>query len=1321
MTHETRDVMSPQSLYEREKQARLEAETLLEAKKRELSEMNNRLMAEAEAVRAALADTEAARLRESVVLKERSIMSEALKALTGKSGADEAMQSLLTVLKREIGGRDCFFVQAEGDHTVIAASADMAHVGHALPLPASMIDRPRRMARLTSLLAGYSWPGGTDVLASALIVPLEIGNEKAGAFVLACLRTACYSASDLRTLEQVARLASQALLALREARRNALLVALVEGKSLDTSEAVLDAPLEAVHRAFSRLTDMQGQVVGILDDLLGASLQDADAAIDTALARMGELTESDRVYVYRLRPSGDFIDNTHIWCAPDVAPALDIPKVYPASMFDNVRASFDAGTEVLISDVSAMPDDAPEKKLFVEHGVRSHLTVPMVENGELRALVSFDSIRNQRTYLPGEVHLIRSVAKVILSVLSRRDAEEKLVAANAEALSQQKRLKAVLSAMPDLIVEMDREGRLVSLHSANIIVPDAAFQAAFNRTPEERMPPEQAKALRDLMAELDAGAQVVSHTFEMSITAPTRQWWQMTASAIGDQGYVLALRDITEAREKSLEIERLSEIARRTTNLVVLTDAQRRIEWVNDAFVNTTGWALEDVKGKKPGEFLQSEGTDPATVMAIRDALDNEKPVQVEILNRSRTGREFWLSLDIQPLHDSKGELEGFLALEVDITDKRKQAETLRRAAAEAALARANLENAVEALRDGFVLYDADDCLVICNSRFREIYELSAPALVTGSSFESFVRYGLEAGQYLSAIGREEEFLAERLRQHAEPDREFEQKLRDGRWLRVFEKSIPDGGRVELRVDITELKLAERRALADKTAAMAASRDGIAITDDQGRFNYTNRAHLEMFGYTSEKELIGQRWSMLYGLGEAEWMEATVMPAVMRDGGWSGEIVGLGKNGEPVYQDVSLTLKDDGGLLCITRDISARHRERAERDRLLNELQLAQRREIIGQIAAGLAHDFNNLLAIISGGASLIVEEAEDRGAEAVGASRILAASDQAAGLVKRLLTLGARQSSRIDLDMRRPVQEAAELVRSSLRAPMRLALSLPDTPVDAQADPTDVLQLLLNLAINARDAMATQPGTISIRLETPDGPAPTEPIVVGRINPARRYARLTVEDNGPGMPPEVASKILTPYYSTKGEMGTGLGLAVVSSVIEGNGGAMSLTTEPGKGTRFDVYWPVGSVQQTAAAPVPNDELTGRLDGRMILVVDDQPEVLDVITAYLEAAGAEVAAATDPADVLDALRDDPGHWDLLVTDFDMPDMDGADLADAAKNIVPGLPIILVTALAREAGRTGPLFAAVLSKPIDRKSLVLQCEMSLLLSEGDRKE
>lgn len=1320
MTSDTHEPMISQSLYESEKRARLQAEAMLDAKNREIVEMNHRLVAEAEAVRTALSNTEAVRLREAVALKERSILTEALKALTGKSGADEAMQALLDVLKREIGGRDCFFIQRDGDHTVISVCADKKHQGHALPLPASMIGKSRRIAKMTNLVSGISWPGGADELLSTMIVPLEMPDEQTGAFLLGCDIAGRYSAGDLRTLEQVSRLAAQALQALREARRNTLLLGLIEGKPLERSEAVLDASFDAVHNAFSRLTEMQGQVVGILDALLAAPLDGIDTAIDAALDHMGRLTDTDRAYVFRLRPDGNFIDNTHEWCTSGIEPARDLLQELPVEMIDHWRANFETGAEVLIPDVAALPDTAPEKDLLLEQNIQSLLAVPMVENGVFNGFVGFDAVRELRNFLPGEVHLIRSVAKVIASVLARRDVEERLVSAHAETLAQRARLEGVLSAMPDLIVELDREGRYKSWHSGTFSIPDSVFNVFVNRLPEEVLPPDLAQILRAKLAELDAGAKVVSHTFEMSLMEPLVGCWQATASAIGDQGYVMALRDITEEKKKTAEIERLSEIARRTTNLVVVTDAKRRIEWVNEAFERTTGWTIDDVRGKNPGRVLQGPNTDPATVAKMRKALDRGEPVQVEVLNQSRYGREYWLSIDIQPLHDDAGGVQGFLAVEVDITEQREQAESLKKAAAEAALSRANLEKAVEALPDGFVLYDAEDRLVICNSRYRQIYELSAPAIVTGASFGSIIRYGLEVGQYPEAIGREEDWLAQQFAQHSEPDREFEQQLPDGSWLRVFEKAMPDGGRVELRVDITELKLAEQRAIADRAAAMEASLDGIAITDAEGRFVYTNRAHLEMFGYTDENELLGHTWSKLYAPDEVQWMETNAMPALMRDGGWSGEVVGLAKDGSPVDQDVSLTVNADGGLLCITRDISARRRERAERERLLNELQLAQRREMIGQMAAGLAHDFNNLLAIISGGATLIVEEAEPGGVMASGATRILSASDQAASLVKRLLTLGARQSSRVNLDLRRPVQEAADLVRSSLRAPARLSLTVPETPVETLADPTDVLQLLLNLAINARDALADSPGSISIRLSAPEYHVPTGAMPVGRLDPARRYACLTVEDTGPGMTPDVAAQILTPYFSTKGDLGTGLGLAVVSSVIEDNGGAMKLTTEPGKGTRFDVFWPVDAVDQPSAPAAPAFKGTGRLDGRMILVVDDQPEVLDVITAYLEAAGAEVAATTDPADVLDALRDDPGTWDLLVTDYDMPGMTGADLTEAAKAIVPNLPSILVTALAGEAGRSGSLFAAVLSKPIDRQSLVLQSE-SALKTVGDKQE
>ena len=224
-------------------------------------------------------------------------------------------------------------------------------------------------------------------------------------------------------------------------------------------------------------------------------------------------------------------------------------------------------------------------------------------------------------------------------------------------------------------------------------------------------------------------------------------------------------------------------------------------------------------------------------------------------------------------------------------------------------------------------------------------------------------------------------------------------------------------------------------------------------------------------------------------------------------------------------------------------------------------MQLAQRREIIGQMAAGLAHDFNNLLATISGSATLIAE-ATPRGTVAgQGAERIIAASDQAAGLVKRLMTLGARPSAKAPLDLRGPVAEAAELIRASIRAPLTLSVSLPETPVTALADATDILQVILNLAINARDAMAGSPGNITLLLTPASAADLAGPFAIGAIDPSRSHVCLTVADTGPGIAATVLAEVFRPYFTTKGDKGTGLGLAVVSSVVTANGGACLLYT----------------------------------------------------------------------------------------------------------------------------------------------------------------
>ncbi|MDO8882476.1 PAS domain S-box protein, partial [Pseudotabrizicola sp.] len=1288
MTEQADDKPVSRARYEREKAARAEAEALLERKSRELYEANQRLILETEAVRAALTETEAIRLREAAALRERFILSEVLAALSGKSSATEAMQTMLHVLRTEFAIFDACFVQAAGTEVRIIATTLPDHAGLLLPLQASVLERPRRLTGLSKLTHGKVLPGEFAKFASVILAPLQIPDESASALLLGCKQGGRFSSADLRVLERVATVAAQSLIALREARRNALLVSMIEGRQIDKiGPGVLDAPLEAVHRAFSRLTDMQGEVVSILDSLLGAPLATADAAIDTALVRMGTLTRTDRVYVFRLRAGGEFIDNTHEWCSSGIEPSQEMLQNIPAEMIDHWRKEFEDGREVLISDVQAMNDAAPEKAILLEQGIRSLLAVPMFQDGTFQGFVGYDAVHHPRKFLPGEVHLIRSVAKVIVSILGRRDAEAALVAAHAETAAQRAQLLSVLSAMPDLVVELDRSGRFIAWHSGAIIVPKVLSEAFSGRTLEEVLPHDLAVAGRKVLAEIDKGIRPGARSFPFTLPGESERWWQLSASAMGNRGYLFVLRDITVARAQTAEIERLSEIARRTTNLVIVTDASRRIEWVNDAFERTTGWTLDEVKGRNPASFLQCDQTDPETVLKLRAALDRGEGAQVEILNQDRRGQKYWLALDIQPLQDRSGHLRGFMAVQTDITERRMQSEALQRSASAAGHARATLEAAVSALQDGFVLYDADDRLVICNDRYREIYPRTAHAIVPGATYRDILQTGLIHGEYADAVGQEEAWLAQRMQLHRAPFSEFEQQMVDGSWLRVFEKATPDGGRVGLRVDITALKLAEQRALADRSAAMEASQDGIAITDAEGRYLYMNRAHLAMFGFSTEAEVIGKPWTIVYGPEEADWMLTNAMPRFLAEGHWAGEIAGRTRDGQRVDQDISLTLKDDGGILCIARDVSMRRHEAAERERLREELHLAQRREAVGQMAAGLAHDFNNLLATIGGSAALIERAAEPDGMIAAGAARIEAATNQAANLVKRLLTMGARPADRKTLDLRQPVRDAAELARASLKAAHRLTLTQPDSPIEVLVDATDILQVVLNLVINARDAMGDQPGEITVTVTEAAESDLMGPFAVGTLDPKQRHVCLSISDTGPGMDAQLAARVFQPYVSTKGNKGTGLGLAIVASVVTANGGAVRLDTVPKEGARFAVLWPV-RVETPKLVSAPIQGLTGRLDGRTILVADDHHDLLEVLTALLEAAGAEVAPSTDPADILAAVAGDPTAWDLVITDFDMPGMTGAELSDAVHLVAPHMPVVLVTALPGISGREG---------------------------------
>ncbi len=910
---------------------------------------------------------------------------------------------------------------------------------------------------------------------------------------------------------------------------------------------------------------------------------------------------------------------------------------------------------------------------------------------------------------------------------------------------ERSRTQAALQVMPHMLLELDAEERLLRGHPGWLDHLPMLGPMEQGQGLQDFLPADLATEVRRALAEVETTGAPVSRDWQLR-HAGTRVWLAISAARLpplapdGRPGHAVMICDTTELHAQRKQADRLGKFAQLTTNLVIVTDPEQRIEWVNAAFEQQTGHPGQSVRGQPLCAVLQGTPAPGGCGDRLSAMLAEGQPARAEVEATAACGRSFWLDVSIQPLLDDEGALDGYMAVASDITAHKRQEEQLAALAAEARAARARIAAAVDVLPDGFAYFDAEDRLVVFNPQYRDCYPSAAQVIVPGATFEQILRQAVQAGDILEARGREEDWLAQRLAAHHHGNNQLEQQLADGRWLRVIERQTPDGGRVGLRVDVTALKLAEQRTRIDFSATMDASQDGIAFTDPEGRYIYMNPAHRQMFGIATEDEILGRSWRDLYAGDVADHIATAALPALLSTGGWRGELIGRRRDGRDLPQEVSLTLKADGGIICISRDISKRLREQQERTRLREELQMAQRREVIGQLASGLAHDLNNLLAAI-GGSALLIRELQPGAAE-VHAQRILAATEQAGALVRRFLTLGKRQSNRSRIDLLPLLREAADLVQAGLRNRTRLTLALPDAPVWIEADPTDILQVVLNLVINARDAISTAPPReggheISVTL-APAGPVQlAQPYAVGAPCADRRYVSMTVSDSGPGIEPSMQAKVFQPYFSTKGAAGTGLGLAIVTGVLTANQGAIALQSVPGEGTRFTVLWPVEPPDAAvppdepaphfalpaAAEPAPSGpeaRPAGHLAGRTILVADDNADVLRVLVAFLEGAGAEVVPCSDPRDALAALRDDPQIWDLLVTDYDMPQISGADLCRAANDLAPDLPVLLITALPDWRSRMSapaPRFTAELGKPLCRATLLDAAERAIGVKGG----
>lgn len=516
---------------------------------------------------------------------------------------------------------------------------------------------------------------------------------------------------------------------------------------------------------------------------------------------------------------------------------------------------------------------------------------------------------------------------------------------------------------------------------------------------------------------------------------------------------------------------------------------------------------------------------------------------------------------------------------------------------------------------------------------------------------------------------------------------------------------------VAIRYDITERKRGEEK-IREQAALLDVAQEAIIVRGISGEILFWNKAAENLYGWQANEVLKEDFEQELFGTSLPLLEEAKQITAT--DGKWNGEFRQLTKYGKTVIVESRWTLvRDEGGepqsYLVVNTDIT-------ERKQLESQFLRSQRMESIGTLAGGIAHDLNNILSPMLMSVQILQRKTTDE--ECL---QWLAAlrenSERGANLIKQLLSFArGTDGEKMPLQPRHLVKEIIKILRDTLPKSIAVKFFVPDNLWTVSADPTQLHQVLMNLSVNARDAMPTG-GTLTLK---------TENVSIdehyAQMHPDARpgkFVLITVSDTGYGIAPENLDKIFEPFFTTKElEKGTGLGLSTVLGIIKNHQGFINFYSELGRGTRFDVYLPA---IETAEQKITSDEREAELpcgNGELILLVDDEEAIRKITRWTLEKHGYRVLTAANGEEALNLYADNKDEIAVVLTDMMMPIMDGDSTVRALLEVNPQQKIIAASGLLEIHGTQTEKLAGVslfLSKPFTAEKL-LQA-LACLLKKG----
>lgn len=1046
-----------------------------------------------------------------------------------------------------------------------------------------------------------------------------------------------------------------------------------------------------IEDAFRRKIEWEDFITNLSIQFASYSADQVDKGIYSALKAMANFTGAEKSYITILSDNLKTWSVTHEWHADDIAGRFNDLQNVPKNTYFWCRRMLADNRAIKINKIDDFPAEAKTDRVLIENqGIRSLLYVPLHGRGMVKGSINLELFSGERTWSEEDVWLASMLGMLFVNAIERKNAEA--------SLRKERDLNArLLETSPAGILMLDKTGKIMFANASAEQVLGLSFndmiKLAYNSEywhianyngstfPNEKLP-------FDLVLTTGKPVNNVHH----SIKKQDGQTALLTinASPLFNQsgaveGVVATVEDITE-QVRAADALRESEqkfrtIIEQTMEGFVLVDENGTvIEW-NKAMESLSGINRDDIMGI-PFQDIQTkipqpDQQSPEWYEQIENAmLEANKTVQssifykpIDIIIKNQGGRIIYAQQSIFPVKLGNGlrigsiirDITGLKAAEMALRDSEELYRTL-----------------VETSPDGIILLDLKGKPLALNKKLALMhgYNSVEEILSSGLTITDFIVHSdkkraiknaiktIRIGQFISA-----EYLAVHRDKSTFPI-EINSSV-------IHDKDGAPLGYVIVSRDITERKRAEeslREGEERFSRLVEAAFEGIAIHENMMLIDF-NEQFANMLGYTTS-EITGRN---ILDFVSPESRE-TVRKHINEKSEVPYEHFALKKNGMRLPVEVrGRSLPYKGRIVRVTtvRDITEQKHAEEEKKRLEEQLRQAQKMESIGRLAGGIAHDFNNLLTAITGNITLALMDIPptDRLHETL--IEIQKAAESASSLTHQLLAFSRKQIIEpkiINIDDL--IQNMKNMIQRLIGENIELKTNKSKNLGNIKMDPAQFEQILVNLSVNARDAM---PDGGTLIIETADIELDENYIRFHPYVEAGNYIMLSVSDTGHGMSNDAKSHIFEPFFTTKSfGKGTGLGLATTYGVVKQNGGSIEVYSEANMGTTFKIFLPrtESTVKEALSVTKKHSQFPG--GSETIMLVEDEPSVRGLVEKLLKRFGYDVLSYTNASEAILAEKSYKGRINLLITDIVMPGINGHELARDFLKKRPGIKILLTS-------------------------------------------